>query len=411
MNDLHQGAKEVIKIRLLKGGKVVRSYKVRSSVLTIGSREGCTIRAAGDSSLAPKHASIYVEGGELSLVPEPDALLLLNGEKVDYAVPGPEDIIQAGRLTFRVELASQMESQVPDSAKEKSPPAVAVPSVPPVVPRELPKPSPAAARTMLGMGAVDPSEGVPAQGAEEPSGSRRLREEALNPFARTDEEAPTRLSWRADSLLPGISRESKVPLTKEGSKEEQAFDDDRETFQDLAAKLYTRTEDESDPYIQASGLPGDPTQPVYDEAALYFSEDEEDSEFSFVEPFDLAGLLLAQDKGTEEGVEATPRHAYCAAHVVRVVHANVAEIGSVLPRQPFRFANRELACWMRGRQLCLEVQKTVSGEIQQGEIRTELSDFPEKKGVRRLRLNQGDSAVFQGHHGIYKVDVYRPPAV
>jgi hypothetical protein len=119
VNSPKKGAKEVIKVRLLRAGKVIRTYRLRRDTVTIGAEKGCTIRAAGDTSLAPKHATIYVEDDELSLVPEPGAEVLVNGESVDYALPNPEDVIKIGRLTFRVELADSMESIAPPPQVEK----------------------------------------------------------------------------------------------------------------------------------------------------------------------------------------------------------------------------------------------------------------------------------------------------
>jgi outer membrane biosynthesis protein TonB len=128
----------VIKLRLLKAGEVVRTFKSRSDSLTIGTAQGCTFRAAGDPSLAPKHATIYVDDGAVSVVPEPGLTVLLNGEAVDFAMPGPDDVLKVGRITFKVELAESMDSIVP-------PPSGARISMPAPAPAPASAPAPAPA--------------------------------------------------------------------------------------------------------------------------------------------------------------------------------------------------------------------------------------------------------------------------
>jgi outer membrane biosynthesis protein TonB len=127
---------KVIKLRLLRAGKVIRSYKIKSDTFTVGSAKGCTIRAAGDKSVLPKHATAYIEDGELVLVPEPGGEVLLNGEAIDFAVPGPDDVIKIGRLTFKAELGGSGESIAPPPGQAAVPPKRA--SVPPVRPSAPP---------------------------------------------------------------------------------------------------------------------------------------------------------------------------------------------------------------------------------------------------------------------------------
>jgi hypothetical protein len=423
-----EGAKEVIKVRLLRAGRVVRSYKVRSDTFTIGSGKGCSLRAAGDTSLAPKHATVYVEDGELALVPEPEAVVLLNGEEVNYAILGSKDVVKAGKLTFRVELAEKMESAVPMSREIRENVDVLSPQRTPetsetkgqdaskVTPK-LPPPDPAFAKTMLGLGAVDTplpplmngtsEEDLPrAEG--ESSTSKRVREEALNPFAQMNDEEPYRLSWRTDSLIPGISAERKLSQIEE-SIEEREISEDRETVEKLAAELYSEVEEDSDPYIDERIVPSDVAGSPYDEANHYFSDDDDEDEFAFEEPFDLAALLLGPKEPTDEDGAKMPRETYCTAHIVRVVDGSVMEIISVLPRKPFRSRNGELACRIKGKQLYLEVKATVTGEICQRGDRIDISNSMEKQGTHRLRLNGGDSALLEGEHGTYKIAVYRPP--
>ena len=148
MSNGTEGGRRVIKLRLLKAGEVVRTFKSRSDSLTIGTAAGCTFRAAGDPSLAPKHATIYVDDGAVTVVPEPGLTVLLNGEAVDFAMPGPDDVVKVGRVTFKVELAESMDSLVPLPSGAR----VSVPAPAPVPteveqPADDQQPEAAAART------------------------------------------------------------------------------------------------------------------------------------------------------------------------------------------------------------------------------------------------------------------------
>ena len=113
MTQTDESGKGVIKVKLLRAGRVIRSYKVRSDVFTIGAAEGSSIRAAGDPNVQPKHATIYIDEGELTLVPESGALVYMNDEPVDFAVPSPTDVIRIGKLTLQVELVESMASVPP----------------------------------------------------------------------------------------------------------------------------------------------------------------------------------------------------------------------------------------------------------------------------------------------------------
>jgi hypothetical protein len=423
-----EGAQEVIKVRLLRAGKVIRSYKVRSNTFTIGSGEGCTIRAAGDTSLAAKHATVYVEQGELILVPEPNAKVLLNGGEVDFAVPAAEDVIKAGKLTFRVELADRMGSAMPVARATKETvdalQSTPTPEAPErrdrdgsAKPSDRPPPDPALAKTMLGLGAVDiplpplktgPSEEPSPRQAGESSASKSLREVALNPFAQVDDEEPSRLSWRTDSILPGMSALRKPPQINDSSAG-QELSEDRETVEKLAVELYSRSEEDSDPYIDENIVRNDVVGSPHDEADYYFATDDDEDEWEFKEPFDLAALLLVPKEMTGEDTAKTPRETYCVAHVVRIVEGRVMEIIGVLPRKPFCSASRELHCRIKGKQLDLKLMAKVTGETCQGGGRLDISSLNEKRGKRRLRLKDGGSALLRGEHETYKIDVYCLP--
>ena len=139
-----QSPKGVIKVKLLRAGRVIRSYKVKSETFTIGTDKGSTIRAAGDPEVKPLHATIYIDDErELTLVPEPGATVLINGEPIDFAIPKPDDLIKIGKLTVQVELAETLDSIPPTDVKTSKPPRPSVPirSVPPPRVPKAPPPS------------------------------------------------------------------------------------------------------------------------------------------------------------------------------------------------------------------------------------------------------------------------------
>ena len=176
MTQPQQSGKGVIKVKLLRAGRVLRSYKVQSDTFTIGTAPGSTIRAAGDPDVQPTHATLYIDEGEITLVPEPDAVVLLNGEPVDFAVPSPTDMIKIGKLTLQVELVGSLESITPGRSSTQPPvqpskPAVQQPSRP----------------------AVSKSTQSPIHRQSPPPGARSTRPELLKPRQKTTtprEESP-----------------------------------------------------------------------------------------------------------------------------------------------------------------------------------------------------------------------------
>ncbi|MBW2278154.1 MAG: AgmX/PglI C-terminal domain-containing protein, partial [Deltaproteobacteria bacterium] len=340
----------MIKLQLLRGSKVIRAYKIKSDTFTIGAQKGCTIRAAGDPSVLPKHATAYIEDGELVLVPEPGAEVLLNGEPVDFAVPGPSDVFKIGRLNFRVELVEATDSIVPPARKRASVPPKAKPSPQPKVPpkREVKADRPS-------VPPVRPSVPPPRRSAPPP---------AIEPDTVPIPTAELPVEAKAPEPEPAPAP---VP------------------------------EPEPEPIDFG---------PEPDEN-FYFSDYDDDEE-GFVEPFDLREELLKPREPAREG----RREPYCAAHVVRVVKGRVVETFGVLPGKPFRARNGELACWIRQGRLTLKTAGELNGEIRHGDERDELSDAElQRGGTRSVVLADGDLAVVQGVGTTeYKIEAYRPPA-
>ncbi len=303
MNDSPGSQDIVIRMRLLRSGKVVRAYQIRSDTVTIGSEKGCSIRAAG-ASVAPKHATIFSEDGELTLVPEPGAEVLVNGESVDFAALGPDDIVKIGPLTFKVELAEARESIAPAARPKRA-------SSPPVTAVVEKKPAPVVEKKSAPVIEKKPA---PAQYAEESS-----------------------------------------------------LDEDYYFYDDSA--------------------------------------DEEEDEFAFVEPFDLADMLIShRDEKT-----TVAREPYCATHIVRLVGGRVCEAFGVLPGRSFVSRTGEVRCRITRGKATLKVASHVAGTITSGSNDLDIKSLPIKRGRRETVLLDGNSALIDGQEGTYKMEVYRPP--
>jgi hypothetical protein len=379
VNRPEQGAgKEVIKVRLLRAGKVIRSYKIRSDTFTIGSGEGCTIRAAGDKSLKPIHATMYIEDGDLTLVPESGALVFLNGEAVDFALPGPDDVLKAGRLTFNAEVAASMKSTIPP------PPAYTGPGIG----------TPIKDREDATEKRVDPRPPASKQPRKPATEDPALKQTILG-FDAADLPADDPIEWRGGSLPHSGAPKKIVPDFLNEIPDFIPMEDDSvalgQTMLDASAE-------------QPLVAPAVATAP--DEADFYFFNDDDlGDEFTFSEPFDLVEALREKRPTPGQG----PVEPYCAAHVVRSRGGRVLEAFGVLPGKAYVSRDGEIQCRIKGGRLRIKAQKGLSGDIQQGNSKTALQDVS-PKGKRHVAvLREGDSAQLTGARDQYQIDVYRPP--
>ena len=335
MSDSSGSQNMVIKMRLLRSGKVVRAYQIRSDTVTIGSEKGCSIRAAG-ASVAPKHATIFSEDGELTLVPEPGAEVFVNGESVDFAALGPDDITKIGPLTFKVELAEARES-IPPTARPKR-------------------------------ASSPPEAETPAVSSSTASASKPRRASLPSPIA-----APSPIATPATVEV----EEKSVPVVEK------------------KASVSTPVQHEEKISLVANDY-------FWDDSA-----DEEEDEVNFIEPFDLADLLIAH-KDEETKVAREP---YCATHIVRLLDGRVCEAFGVLPRRSFVSRTGEVRCRILGGKVALKVASHVAGTIYRGSEEIDLASLSQKRGRREAVLLDGNSALIQGQEGTYKMEVYRPPRV
>ncbi len=329
MSDSSGSRNIVIRMRLLQSGKVVRAYQIRSDTVTIGSEKGCSIRVAG-VSVAPKHATIFSEDGELTLVPEPGSEVFVNGESVDFAALGPDDITKIGPLTFKVELAEARESVAPTARPKRA-------SFPPVT-------------------------AAPAGSSSTARASKPRRVTLPPPIAKRAAVAVEKKPAPVVEKKPSVS----APAQHE---EESSLDEDYYFYDDSA--------------------------------------DEEEDEVNFIEPFDLADMLISH-KDEETTVAREP---YCATHIVRLVDGRVCEALGVLPGRSFISRTGEVRCRIVGGKVALRVASHVAGTIYSGSDEIDLASLPTKRGRREAVLLDGNSALIDGQEGTYKMEVYRPPRV
>jgi hypothetical protein len=103
-----------MQVRLLKKGKLVKAFKIRPDTFTVGSGEDATLRIRGVAELAPRHALIWLDNGQPTLVPSQGCTVLVNGAPVQHAQIGPTDIISLGR--FELQIQSLVAPSVPGPA-------------------------------------------------------------------------------------------------------------------------------------------------------------------------------------------------------------------------------------------------------------------------------------------------------
>jgi hypothetical protein len=368
----------VIQVKLIRAGKEIRSYKIRSDMLTIGSGKACTIRTGGDPEVAEKHAIICVDekDGALTVVSEPGAAIYLNDELVDFAVPAPQDIIKIGRLALQVELVRSMDSPPPPTGSRASkPPRVTHISVPPeaTFPSEALPPPPDPMRpsrhpVSLPRPSSPPSPRIP---ATRPSAAPRPTE---------DEELSE------EKTLPRLDLPGKTTATSQ-----RPIDDAGGPASAIASGAY----DERD-------------------VAYYFGENEDEERFEA--PFDLAKQLLST-KSTP--ASKGPKEPYCAAHVLRAVDGHVKEAFGITPKRPYSAVDKEVGCRLSVERsgggssmydcVLLETGHGVTGQLSlEGKVH-DLQSLTVIGGVQTIVLKEGDHANLQGAGGDYKIEVYRPP--
>jgi hypothetical protein len=454
LTEAHEIGKGVIKVRLLRAGRVLRSYKVRSDIFTIGTDPDSTIRAAGDPGVKPKHAAIYIDEGGLTLVPEPGAPVLLNGQPIDFAVPSPEDIIKIGKLTLQVELSETYETIPPIGRRSTSPPLhrpsqsapaspkaqeitrIAKPSqekstvqdrptrpqpsqaplssAPPkkqvsAPPRSSRSPVTSRARKMGGSQAPLPAPSLPPEPeplpvSTMPSAAPLPNKPSGQPAAPyTASKAPEKTTEKM-TPPPLYSPEDSISIELDLSG-----DDDETALYSMPDGLVSQTTPsvipappDSPPMVSSQT----PSQGFADiDPDYFFGEEDEET---FEESFSLANQLLTQRRIPVKG----PKEPYSVAHVIRVVDNRVVDAFGVVPDTPYRTVDGELSCYIDQQdkagssRLIIETGPTVSGEFW---IKGEKRILTASPSPFKAQMRDGDAALLQGMGGLYKIEVYRPP--
>jgi len=405
----------IIKVRLLRGSRIIRSYKVRADTFTIGSAKGCTIRAAGDPGLKDRHAAFYIEGDEIHLVPEPGAEVLLNDESVDFAVPGPDDIIKMGRLTMKVELARTMESIVPPAAAEAKPqvPKTPKPLSDPLrstlsskvkIPEDLKNKPVSLGKTHGDVPESESDETVLGQPLrrEKPEKSAKPQkpEPAVEPAAEPEQEE------EKGTILGGIASSSHAAGAGRKITGENVLDPAAFNKAGMSAGA-VKHEPVSQPPVPDEEVRYQSLEAGYDDSSNYAYDDEEDDEFTFEEPFDLSSIFLERRGLVREG----PKEPYCAAHVIRVKGDRIGGAFGILPGNPYNSPSGDIGARIRGKRLKIEADDEFSGELVKDSHSVDLDEMEVRKGRYHATLNEGDSVLLRKGEEVYKIDVYRPPLV
>lgn len=408
----------VIKVRLIRNGKNIRSYKVRSDVVTIGSEKGCSIRAIGDESVQTKHASLYVEGEELTLVPEPGAVVSINGEDVDFAVVRPSDIIQVGKLTFSVERAThwdtippgveERQASEPHDDRQAAQPSQDKRRLPPFFSEKAPLPPldresvPASLHKKAGPSSLPRPVSMRRRSSFPPAPAMSAGAEIVSSFGPSE---PTPAPWISgiDEIPPLSEGRSDSPSSILGLGDDVTNSWEKETVR--RANIPSSLRESKEPFKEAESQTvrswADPA-PDY-----YFYDENEEEGGDFREPFDLAGEILQRKLVATQG----PRAPYCAAHVVRIVEGKVVETFGVLPGRRFIALNKELECCVRNKKLLVRARQGLTGDVYRAGVPQEISSFPKKRKKHVAELGQGDFGLLYGQEGTYKIEVYRPALV
>ena len=368
-------AKKIIKLHLLKANRVVRTYKVKANPFTIGSGEGRNVRIANPAVL-DTHATVYEEDGEITLIPESGAATTLNGNDIDFAVVGPDDVLAIGKFVFKLELS---QIAVRHTSKAPSIPTERRPSVSPqVVP--IPRPSI-----------------TPPQVSKQPS--------SVAPLPQVPVPRPSKLPVPANRLstppekLPSISV---APMIKKIDSDIPSVAPKEAAPKELSKKIDL------------------PPNTNIDEATLnandYFyddSADELEDEFTFEAPFDLADVLLKKRHTVESEARSVSqiKENYCVAHVVRLVDGQVAETLTVQPNKKYKTISGSLRCQLKGLQLLLNADTQVAGQLRKSDVDCEFEKETLSKNRRISWLNDGDGALLGEGRTTYKIEVYRPAKI
>ena len=458
-------AKPSMRVRLIKAGKVVRSFIVKKDTFTIGSGAEASVRIGGIPDLAPKHALIWLDEGVPTLVPSSGCSVLVNGEPVSHTQLGPNDTVSLGRLDLRIEsLISPAEPAAPamtlnsafiDDDDEEEKTRVAAPP-----------PSRLAALRQASNDFGEDEHTIPSQTI--PTGLRTDSTDLERPFDGDDEVAsppsnlleplgstappgvPTPAPVSADSwgdldatqddivrpplapspppqasppqasppqpaLAPPVAPSPRPPAAAEPSTAVEpappAFEEESPTIDEPFREnlegpgaLPASAPAAAEPPPPSAPFGAQPPDQAYDDwEDDWDDEDEED----FVEPFSLVDHLAAE--GPPQGGR---RERFVAAEVVRYSEGRLWNVTLVQPGQSYRpEAGAAPLVEMKGKGQCLVTAPAeAEGTVWLGGQETALSSRPpEADGRRKLTLSEGDRALVKSGERAHLIQVLRPP--
>lgn len=449
---LSGNANRVFRIKLLHGTRVIRTYRIASDSVTIGSAPECTLKLAGDKSLMPMHATLYQEENEVTVVPESGATVLLNGESVDFGVVEPDDVVKIGRMAFSVELIAAGDSIVPESGRQsRAPAARAFHGGEMARPRKSEADSQPVSGEQVAKVAQVPrgEERVPVKSDEtlayqsdtsgrpvvvkplmgiRPSGMPERR--TTIPPVRPKSQRPTE-SVQVEGTLPpraSIPVKTKPYETEKtatvsanrGELSESLSIDISDMDFELPEPVPEQKAPVSKEVQKAAPARVDSLQKEADTVELapfgfsaddYFFDDEddpEDDEFAFCEPFDLNIALSGQPVEVDKKADL-PLESFCGADVVRISNERVAEMEYVRPGRKYRAAFDDLRCTSKGATIELQVDVGILRQAVKNGNDVDLSMLTAKHGRVTLVLKAGDNALLAGKGGTYRIDAYHPP--
>lgn len=375
MQDPSDKEQRVIKIKLLKGEKAIRSYKVRANTFIIGTATGCTMRASGDKSILPKHATIFTDGGELTLVAEPEALVLVNDKPAENICLQPRDIVKIGRLSFRASLAESFDSIELVNRKETT------------SQDELDNSETSTTTDSEIFGNDYISRGRLSEPPEDTETANHrpsfahLNGDTGDAGHQDGSDYPAEHKEDLAPSTPGFYMRSITPHPAEAERKYRKDNTDSQWGDNTAARN-----------IQAEKL---------DEQSYF----EEDDETNFTPPFNLVQTLVSKKASVRPG----PKEPYLGVHILRVVDGNLLEAATILPGNKFKSQSKDLICKISGTKLVMKCRPGVYGNIWERGRMYELAQVPPKRDVRTCILAEGASANLFGKDGQYKIEIYRPP--
>ena len=366
-------------IRLVRRDRVLRTWEADSGEATVGSGDDNTITVRGDPSVEAHHATVYVEDGAVAVVAAEGAQVGVGGETLEFGFIGPDDELRIGRSTFRVAL------EIVDD--EQDAPTADVPA------------AGAAGRPPLAAG--DPALAREAEQARLAAQSQEAERARLAAKALGVEQARRAAAARKTEMAR-IAAEA-----KEAEQARLAAEARDAEWNRKAAEIERAAEVDDRAALDAPVAAAELDAPGADDLNwMLDDDDDDDDEDAFVEPFDLAELLLA-DRDRDAKVE---REAFCSAMVVRVVGGRVLDTIRLLPGDAWGTADGPMHAVATATGVSLDLAPALTGEVHVPET-GRLAARPLAAGRRRVELAEGQSAQVRLDDTTWRIDVFRPAHV